>query len=78
VGWVSEESGAGTAGFCGPCVCLGVFLLFSVECCVRDFRGLGLCEVPTVDWSTCDECEGGRGSLVRGWRRMEGEGVGRV
>jgi hypothetical protein len=27
VGWVSGASNVGAAGFCGPCVCLGVFLL---------------------------------------------------
>jgi hypothetical protein len=26
-GWVDEGRGKGTAGFCGLCVCLGLFLL---------------------------------------------------
>jgi hypothetical protein len=26
-GWVGGGRGMGAAGFCGPCVCLGVFLL---------------------------------------------------
>jgi hypothetical protein len=40
--------------------------------CVRDCRGLGLCEVGIVGWSVGDECVGGRGSLVtvgREWKR---------
>jgi hypothetical protein len=28
VGWINGGSSARDAGFCGPCMCLGVFLLF--------------------------------------------------
>jgi hypothetical protein len=71
---VSEwESGVGAAKFCGPCVCVSVcFCCCSIGCCVRDCRRLGLCKVGVVGWTAGDECVGGRGSLVTGWRRMEG------
>jgi hypothetical protein len=42
--------------------------------CVKDYRGLGLCKVGIVGWSVGDECEGGRGSLVTDWGRVEGDG----
>jgi hypothetical protein len=44
--------------------------------CVRDCRGLGLCKVGIVGCSVSDECEGGKGSLVTGWRRIAREGEG--
>jgi hypothetical protein len=48
------------------------FCCCSIGCCVRDCRRLGLCKVGVVGWTAGDECVGGRGSLVTGWRRMEG------
>jgi hypothetical protein len=55
------------------CISVGVF-----SACVRECRGLGLCKVGIVGWSACGECMGERDSLVTGWGRMGGEGVGRV
>jgi hypothetical protein len=75
VWWVSGGNNAGAAGFHGPCLCLGVFLLFVVEgVCVRDCKGLGLCKVSIVGRLAGDECEGGRGNLVTDGGRMRGKG----
>jgi hypothetical protein len=43
VGWVSGGSGVGTAGFCGPCVCLGLFLLLKCSLLVSGIAGLWGC-----------------------------------
>jgi hypothetical protein len=37
--------------------------------CVRDFRGLRVLMVGTVDWSLGGECVGGRGSVATSWRK---------
>jgi hypothetical protein len=55
--------------------CISVVLVEGA--CVRDFRGLWLCRVGIVGWSVGDECVGGRGSMVKGYGRMGGEGDGR-
>jgi hypothetical protein len=47
-GWVGGGSGKGDAGFCGPCVCLGVFLLCSGGCLCQGLQGAWLCTVGTV------------------------------
>jgi hypothetical protein len=41
MGWVSGESSAGAAGFCGPSVCLGLFL-FSGVCLCQGLQGVGV------------------------------------
>jgi hypothetical protein len=68
--WISWVSSTRSAGFYGPCVCLGVFL--SVFVVKGDFF-LGIARGSKVDivvWSACDECVGVRGSLVKACRRM--------
>jgi hypothetical protein len=59
-------------GFCGPCVCLGVF-----RCLCQGLRGAGVCIVGTVGWSAGGKCVGGRGSVVTGWERIGGGGEDR-
>jgi hypothetical protein len=51
--------------FCGPCVCLSIFLFCRRGCLCYGLQGLGLCKVGIVG-SVGDECEGGRSSLVTG------------
>jgi hypothetical protein len=76
-GWVSEGSSEGSAGFCGPCMCLGIFLCWSVRCLCQGLQGLVLCKVGIVGWSAGDECVGGRCSLVTSWGRVGGAGISR-
>jgi hypothetical protein len=46
---VSRLRGFGTTGFCGSCVCGGVYFVGVVEGVhVRDYRGLALCAVDRV------------------------------
>jgi hypothetical protein len=47
-GWVSGGRGMDASGFCGLCVCLGVFAFVVEGACARDWRGLGVCMVGTV------------------------------
>jgi hypothetical protein len=69
--WVGKEKW-GLLGFVAlVCGCISVVV---EGACVRDCRGLGLCQVGTVGWSVGGECAGGRGSVVTGWGRIEGEG----
>jgi hypothetical protein len=44
---------------------------------VSDHRGLGLCKIGVVGCSAGCEYVGRRGSLLTGWGRMGGKGVGR-
>jgi hypothetical protein len=48
------------------CVFGYISVIVEEDVCVRDCRCLGLCKVGIVGCLVCDECEGGRGSLVTG------------
>jgi hypothetical protein len=72
VKWVSRGRRVEPAGFCGPCLYWCIFVVVVEGACVRNCRRLGLCKVGIFSLSVGDECVGGRGSLVTGWRRMEG------
>jgi hypothetical protein len=67
----------GVAGFCGLCVCLGIFVLLQCRVLCQGLQGVVVCKVGTVDWSAVGECVGGRDSVVRGWGMMRGEGEDR-
>jgi hypothetical protein len=54
------------------CVFLCISVVLVEVACVRDCRGLGLCKVGIVGWSVGNECVGGRGSLVTGWKNGRG------
>jgi hypothetical protein len=62
--------------FSDPCVFGYISVVVEEGVYVRDCRVWGLCKVGIVGWSAGGECKGGRGSLVTGWERMEGEGEG--
>jgi hypothetical protein len=55
------------------CVFVYISVIVEESVCVRDCRGLGLCQVSVVGCSVGDECEGCRDSLVIGEGRMGGE-----
>jgi hypothetical protein len=76
-GWVGGLRGMGTAGFCGPCVCLGVFLLCSGGYLCQGLQGAGLYTVGTVGYSAGGECVGERGSVMTGWGRIKRRGEDR-
>jgi hypothetical protein len=70
--WVSGESSVGAVVFV-VLVCVWVYFCCCRRECVKDCRGLGLCKVGIVGWSVGGEYEGGRGSLVTEWGRIEGK-----
>jgi hypothetical protein len=64
---VNGGSDIGATGFCGPCVCLGVFLLLYYKVLVSGIAGGWGC-VKLVWWVVSrGECVGGRGSVMTGW-----------
>jgi hypothetical protein len=75
---VGEGSGMGAAGFCGPCMCLGVFLLLWWRVFlsrIEGARGVYGCYSRLVSgWWVCKR----EGSVVTVWGRTGGGGKDRV